>query len=133
MGIPRSDCFPGCSQFYLIAFQDVSQISLAMRDLNSQQLNLSLFSFCCSESPHGERALTEDSVQDVTAEHHTSDDGMGGLVFTGVTGAACPGTGRGGCAGLKIQILEFESEHSLKASHGRKYQGAGSVGISGIT
>ncbi|XP_064589412.1 SLIT-ROBO Rho GTPase-activating protein 2 isoform X1 [Zonotrichia leucophrys gambelii] len=26
------------------------------------------------ESPHGERALTEDSVQDVTAEHHTSDD-----------------------------------------------------------
>ncbi|NXD56336.1 SRGP2 protein, partial [Corvus moneduloides] len=30
--------------------------------------------FCCSESPHGERALTEDSVQDVTAEHHTSDD-----------------------------------------------------------
>ncbi|NXI14485.1 SRGP2 protein, partial [Irena cyanogastra] len=31
-------------------------------------------SFCCSESPHGERALTEDSVQDVTAEHHTSDD-----------------------------------------------------------
>lgn len=41
-------------------------------------------SFCCSESPHGERALTEDSVQDVTAEHHTSDDGKGGLVFTGV-------------------------------------------------
>ncbi|NXY48993.1 SRGP2 protein, partial [Ceuthmochares aereus] len=31
-------------------------------------------SFCCSESPHGERASTEDSVQDVTAEHHTSDD-----------------------------------------------------------
>ncbi|NXR17779.1 SRGP2 protein, partial [Cinclus mexicanus] len=31
-------------------------------------------SFCCSESPHGERALAEDSVQDVTAEHHTSDD-----------------------------------------------------------
>ncbi|NWW81934.1 SRGP2 protein, partial [Climacteris rufus] len=31
-------------------------------------------SFCCSESPHGERALTEDSVQDATAEHHTSDD-----------------------------------------------------------
>nr|XP_009943295.1 PREDICTED: SLIT-ROBO Rho GTPase-activating protein 2 isoform X3 [Opisthocomus hoazin] len=28
------------------------------------------------ESPHGERASTEDSVQDVTAEHHTSDDGM---------------------------------------------------------
>nr|XP_047926790.1 SLIT-ROBO Rho GTPase-activating protein 2 isoform X4 [Anser cygnoides] len=27
------------------------------------------------ESPHGERASTEDSVQDVTAEHHTSDDG----------------------------------------------------------
>ncbi|KFV05782.1 SLIT-ROBO Rho GTPase-activating protein 2, partial [Tauraco erythrolophus] len=26
------------------------------------------------ESPHGERASTEDSVQDVTAEHHTSDD-----------------------------------------------------------
>ncbi|XP_066192005.1 SLIT-ROBO Rho GTPase-activating protein 2 isoform X2 [Sylvia atricapilla] len=26
------------------------------------------------ESPHGERALAEDSVQDVTAEHHTSDD-----------------------------------------------------------
>ncbi|XP_077046770.1 SLIT-ROBO Rho GTPase-activating protein 2 isoform X4 [Agelaius phoeniceus] len=26
------------------------------------------------ESPHGERALTEDSVQDATAEHHTSDD-----------------------------------------------------------
>ncbi|NXD30400.1 SRGP2 protein, partial [Spelaeornis formosus] len=26
------------------------------------------------ESPHGERALTEDSVQDVTTEHHTSDD-----------------------------------------------------------
>ncbi|NXN86238.1 SRGP2 protein, partial [Bombycilla garrulus] len=31
-------------------------------------------SFCCSESPHGERALAEDSVPDVTAEHHTSDD-----------------------------------------------------------
>ncbi|XP_061869352.1 SLIT-ROBO Rho GTPase-activating protein 2 isoform X4 [Colius striatus] len=27
------------------------------------------------ESPHGERASAEDSVQDVTAEHHTSDDG----------------------------------------------------------
>ncbi|XP_054037247.1 SLIT-ROBO Rho GTPase-activating protein 2 isoform X4 [Rissa tridactyla] len=27
------------------------------------------------ESPHGERASTEDSVQDVMAEHHTSDDG----------------------------------------------------------
>ncbi|XP_064354175.1 SLIT-ROBO Rho GTPase-activating protein 2 isoform X4 [Dromaius novaehollandiae] len=27
------------------------------------------------ESPHGERASTEDSIQDVTAEHHTSDDG----------------------------------------------------------
>ncbi|XP_064029870.1 SLIT-ROBO Rho GTPase-activating protein 2 isoform X2 [Pogoniulus pusillus] len=26
------------------------------------------------ESPHGERASTEDSAQDVTAEHHTSDD-----------------------------------------------------------
>ncbi|KAM6311114.1 SLIT-ROBO Rho GTPase-activating protein 2 isoform 1-T1 [Podargus strigoides] len=26
------------------------------------------------ESPHGERASAEDSVQDVTAEHHTSDD-----------------------------------------------------------
>ncbi|XP_009073119.1 PREDICTED: SLIT-ROBO Rho GTPase-activating protein 2 isoform X1 [Acanthisitta chloris] len=26
------------------------------------------------ESPHGERASTEDSVPDVTAEHHTSDD-----------------------------------------------------------
>ncbi|NXW91230.1 SRGP2 protein, partial [Alopecoenas beccarii] len=26
------------------------------------------------ESPHGERASTEDSVQDATAEHHTSDD-----------------------------------------------------------
>uniref|UniRef100_A0A672V3I8 SLIT-ROBO Rho GTPase-activating protein 2 n=1 Tax=Strigops habroptila TaxID=2489341 RepID=A0A672V3I8_STRHB len=26
------------------------------------------------ESPHGERASTEDSVQDVAAEHHTSDD-----------------------------------------------------------
>ncbi|NXW40160.1 SRGP2 protein, partial [Nyctiprogne leucopyga] len=26
------------------------------------------------ESPHGERASTEDSVQDMTAEHHTSDD-----------------------------------------------------------
>ncbi|NWU99677.1 SRGP2 protein, partial [Upupa epops] len=26
------------------------------------------------DSPHGERASTEDSVQDVTAEHHTSDD-----------------------------------------------------------
>ncbi|XP_062365721.1 SLIT-ROBO Rho GTPase-activating protein 2 isoform X4 [Cinclus cinclus] len=33
------------------------------------------------ESPHGERALAEDSVQDVTAEHHTSDDGT---VFTGL-------------------------------------------------
>ncbi|NWR54154.1 SRGP2 protein, partial [Bucorvus abyssinicus] len=31
-------------------------------------------SFCCSESPHGERASADDSVQDVTAEHHTSDD-----------------------------------------------------------
>ncbi|PKK23088.1 SLIT-ROBO Rho GTPase activating protein 2, transcript variant X3 [Columba livia] len=27
------------------------------------------------ESPHGERASTEDSVPDTTAEHHTSDDG----------------------------------------------------------
>nr|XP_021139188.1 SLIT-ROBO Rho GTPase-activating protein 2 isoform X5 [Columba livia] len=28
------------------------------------------------ESPHGERASTEDSVPDTTAEHHTSDDGV---------------------------------------------------------
>uniref|UniRef100_A0A8C8S8A7 SLIT-ROBO Rho GTPase-activating protein 2 n=1 Tax=Pelusios castaneus TaxID=367368 RepID=A0A8C8S8A7_9SAUR len=27
------------------------------------------------ESPHGETASAEDSVQDITAEHHTSDDG----------------------------------------------------------
>ncbi|XP_032058962.1 SLIT-ROBO Rho GTPase-activating protein 2 isoform X5 [Anas acuta] len=33
------------------------------------------------ESPHGERASTEDSVQDVTAEHHTSDDGMNLLTY----------------------------------------------------
>lgn len=83
-----SGCSAGCSQFYLITFQDVpsSVCVLATRDLSSQQLQLSLFPFC-SESPHGERALTEDSVQDVTAEHHTSDDGMASLVFTGVTGA----------------------------------------------
>ncbi|XP_054037248.1 SLIT-ROBO Rho GTPase-activating protein 2 isoform X5 [Rissa tridactyla] len=33
------------------------------------------------ESPHGERASTEDSVQDVMAEHHTSDDGMNLLTY----------------------------------------------------
>ncbi|KAM6044480.1 SLIT-ROBO Rho GTPase-activating protein 2 isoform 6-T7 [Chlamydotis macqueenii] len=33
------------------------------------------------ESPHGERASTEDSAQDVTAEHHTSDDGMNLLTY----------------------------------------------------
>ncbi|XP_048782058.1 SLIT-ROBO Rho GTPase-activating protein 2 isoform X6 [Tympanuchus pallidicinctus] len=33
------------------------------------------------ESPHGERASAEDAVQDVAAEHHTSDDGMNLLTY----------------------------------------------------
>lgn len=32
--------------------------------------------FCFSDSTHGETTSAEDSTQDVTAEHHTSDDGM---------------------------------------------------------
>lgn len=51
-------------------------------------------SFCCSESPHGERASAEDSVQDVTAEHHTSDDGTQSLITPWLTGAPCSGAGR---------------------------------------
>lgn len=75
--------FPGCSQSCLLAGHQGSQFPAA-----------EAVSLCCSESPHGERALAEDSVQDVTAEHHTSDDGMG---FTGGTGAAC--LGEAGVAG----------------------------------
>lgn len=43
-------------------------------------MSLSSF-FCFSDSTHGETISAEDSTQDVTAEHHTSDDGM--------LGAAC--------------------------------------------
>lgn len=32
--------------------------------------------YCCSDSPHGETTSAEDSTQDVTTEHHTSDDGI---------------------------------------------------------
>lgn len=50
-----------------------------MRELNfhhHEALSVSFFPpLCCSESPHGERASAEDAVQDVAAEHHTSDDG----------------------------------------------------------
>lgn len=125
----------------MIVFQDApsSICSLAMRELDSQPCKAVPVPFCCSESPHGERALAEDSVQDVTAEHHTSDDGRGSPVFTGVTGAACLGGGREGCAlQWKFKIsskVEFKSEHSLETSRaafeGRKYKGAGSAGISG--
>lgn len=39
-----------------------------------------LLLFCCSDSTHGETTSAEDCAQDVTAEHHTSDDGMLGAV-----------------------------------------------------
>lgn len=32
--------------------------------------------FFCSDSTHGETTSAEDCTQDVTAEHHTSEDGM---------------------------------------------------------
>lgn len=68
-----------------------------MRELAFHQRKaLSVFSFCCSESPHGERASTEDSVQDVTAEHHTSDDGRQCPVTLWLAGVTCSGGGREG-------------------------------------
>lgn len=70
-------------------------------------------------------------MQDVTAEHHTSDDGMG---FTGGTGAAC--LGRQGWLGL-FEIPEWSLNQSLNghraAFDGRKDRDVGSVGISRVT
>ncbi|XP_009073120.1 PREDICTED: SLIT-ROBO Rho GTPase-activating protein 2 isoform X2 [Acanthisitta chloris] len=57
------------------------------------------------ESPHGERASTEDSVPDVTAEHHTSDDGMPSLLSTG-------NSGRGIVTGSEDGISERSSPKS---------------------
>ncbi|NXJ74308.1 SRGP2 protein, partial [Trogon melanurus] len=57
--IQHENIFPGPRELEGPVYSRVSAVSVSFR---------------CSESPHGERASTEDSVQDVTAEHHTSDD-----------------------------------------------------------
>lgn len=85
-----------------------------MRKLNFYQCkSLSLISFC-SESPHGERASTEDSVQDVTAEHHTSDDGMWSLLAAWLTGATCCGGGREDSAMQFKFKMKSKSEFKLE-------------------
>lgn len=60
-----------------------------------------LFFFSCSDSTHGETTSAEDCTQDVTAEHHTSEDGK--LWLLGKQGWLCP-----------VQSMNFAVQRTLR-------------------